>query len=206
NYIAVALLETNPTSAASKDVSKPIASRISDDEVGSSFEQVRSDKGSAPSSTQGSTSKRNVPLNQPTSISCEETNDEELMLRHLPWTKVIITLLNSMNLNCNHEHYCHPRCFERVYRQCCRLTEALRKVYGEDLSMEGRIDKRKVIIDAWNSWQEDKRRAKSAAVRQAATLDKTSMALRSLLMEKLAEIEENKEWRSKVHQVSEILQ
>lgn len=110
------------------------------------------------------------------------------MLRHLPWTKVglfvyhifvcfiwkifaylpvfqfnsiqvIITLLNSMNLNCNHEHYCHPRCFERVYRQCCRLTEALRKVYGEDLSMEGRIDKRKVIIDAWNSWQEDKRRA-----------------------------------------------
>lgn len=49
-------------------------------------------------------------------------------------------------------------------------------------------------------------RRESAAVRQAATLDKTSMALRSLLMEKLAEIEENKEWRSKVHQVSEILQ
>lgn len=58
-------------------------------------------------------------------------------------------MANSFNLSCNHERFCHPWCFERVYRQCYRLTEALRKVYGEDLPRLGYLDKRKAMTDAW---------------------------------------------------------
>lgn len=57
-------------------------------------------------------------------------------------------MANSFNLSCNHERFCHPWCFERVYRQCYRLTEALRKVYGDELPLPGHFDKRKAMTDA----------------------------------------------------------
>lgn len=72
--------------------------------------------------------------------------------------KVVIGMVNSFNLKCKHERYCHPWCFERVYRQCYRLTEALRKVYGDDLPSENRLDKSKALIDSWNSKQETMRK------------------------------------------------
>ncbi|VDK81276.1 unnamed protein product [Gongylonema pulchrum] len=118
-------------------------------------------------------------------------------------------IANSFNLTCTHERFCHPWCFERVYRQCYHLTEALRKVYGEDLPSVGRLDKRKVIIDAWISRQENFKkssqrlssllppRRESATVRPGAMLDKPPMALRSLLIEKLGEMEENKDSRAR---------
>ncbi|VDN04676.1 unnamed protein product [Thelazia callipaeda] len=162
---------------------------------------------SVPSSTQGSTSRPNV-----SHYSQSQQNfdaDEELMCKNLPWIKTAIDMANSFNLMCNHERVCHPWCFERVYRQCYRLTEALRKVYGEKLPAPGHLDKRKAMVDAWLNRQENIKkytqrlsgyainRRESAVVRQGAMLDRSSMALRTLLIEKLGELEENKEGRGR---------
>uniref|UniRef100_A0A915PNH9 Uncharacterized protein n=1 Tax=Setaria digitata TaxID=48799 RepID=A0A915PNH9_9BILA len=159
---------------------------------------------SLPLSAQDSISRPTVSYQQPQTNSDEE---EELMFRNFPWLKIVIKMANSFNLSCNHERFCHPWCFERVYRQCYRLTEALRKVYGEELPPIGHLDKRKAMTDAWFNRHENAKktlprhsglfatRRENAAVRQGALLDKPPMALRNLLIEKLNEMEENREGR-----------
>uniref|UniRef100_A0A158R4L5 UNC80 domain-containing protein n=1 Tax=Syphacia muris TaxID=451379 RepID=A0A158R4L5_9BILA len=143
---------------------------------------------------------------------CDDENDETLT-KNFPWIKTLVNVINTFDLGCTHERFCTPWCFERVYRQCFRLSEALHKVYGEDLPPEGRLDKRKAVIDSWNARQKSLRnvmrsdslhrhtgfaqRRESAAVRQGAMLEKTPMALRSLLIEKLAEIEDGRESKAK---------
>ncbi|EJD74265.1 hypothetical protein LOAG_18392, partial [Loa loa] len=152
-------------------------------------------------------------ISRPATVSCiqqSQTNfdeDEELMFKNFPWLKIVIKMANSFNLSCNHERFCHPWCFERIYRQCYRLTEALRKVYGEDLPPLGHLDKRKAMTDAWINRHDNMKktqqrfsglfaaRRENATVRQGAMIDKQPMALRSLLIEKLTEMEENREGR-----------
>ncbi|VDK78150.1 unnamed protein product [Litomosoides sigmodontis] len=154
--------------------------------------------------TQESASPR--PACQQAQATSEE--EEDLMFRNFPWLKVIIKMANSFNLWCNHERFCHPWCFERVYRQCYRLTEALRKVYGEELPLLGHFDKRKAMTDALMNRHENVKktpqrlsglfiaRRENAAVRQGgAMLGKQPMALQSLLIERLTEMEENREGR-----------
>ncbi|VDM36879.1 unnamed protein product [Toxocara canis] len=164
--------------------------------------------GSCPPSAPGSTSRPNVSTVFSQVPPPSYDDEEELMFKNLPWTKVVIGMANSFNLACAHEKCCHPWCFDRVYRQCYRLTEALRKVYGDDVPSENRLDKRRALIESWSSKQETIRksmqrhsclvaRRESANVRQGALMDKTPMALRGLLIEKLNEIEEGKETRAK---------
>lgn len=69
-------------------------------------------------------------------------------------------MVNSFHLSCNHERYCHPWCFERIYRQCYRLTEALRKVYDEDLPPLGLLDKRKAMTEAWINRHENMKKVR----------------------------------------------
>ncbi|MCP9264094.1 Protein unc-80 [Dirofilaria immitis] len=161
------------------------------------------------SSTQDSISRPTVSSHQQLQTNLDD--DEELMFRNFPWLKIVIKMANSFNLSCTHERFCHPWCFERVYRQCYRLTEALRKVYGEDLPPLGHVDKRKVMTDAWINHHENLKkcgtfittqrhslfvtRRENAATRQSAMPDKPPMALRNLLIEKLNEMEENREGR-----------
>uniref|UniRef100_A0A1I8EPX7 Uncharacterized protein n=1 Tax=Wuchereria bancrofti TaxID=6293 RepID=A0A1I8EPX7_WUCBA len=158
-----------------------------------------------PSSTQDNTSRPTVSCVPQPQTNFDE--DEELIFKNFPWLKMVIKMANSFNLSCTHERFCHPWCFERIYRQCYRLTEALRKVYGEDLPSLGRLDKRKAMTDAWINRHENVKkttqrlsglfaaRRENAAVRQGAMLDKPPMALRNLLIEKLNEMEENREGR-----------
>ncbi|KAL4003818.1 hypothetical protein ACH3XW_9180 [Acanthocheilonema viteae] len=160
---------------------------------------------SIPLSAQESISRPAVSCYQQPQTNFDE--DEELMFKNFPWLKVVIKMANSFHLSCNHERFCHPWCFERVYRQCYRLTEALRKVYGEDLPLLGYLDKRKAMTDAWINRHENVKkgtqrpsglfrvRRENAAVRQGAMRDKPPMALRSLLIEQLTEMEENREGR-----------
>uniref|UniRef100_A0A0R3RUV0 Protein unc-80 n=1 Tax=Elaeophora elaphi TaxID=1147741 RepID=A0A0R3RUV0_9BILA len=148
------------------------------------------------SSTQENVSRPAVSCHQQLQANFDE--DEELMFKSFPWLKIVIKMANSFNLSCNHERFCHPWCFERVYRQCYRLTEALRKVYGENLPPLGHLDKRRAMTDAWAPQRLSglfAARRENAAVRQGAMLDKPPMALRSLLIEKLTEMEENREGR-----------
>uniref|UniRef100_A0A0M3IMM2 UNC80 domain-containing protein n=1 Tax=Ascaris lumbricoides TaxID=6252 RepID=A0A0M3IMM2_ASCLU len=102
---------------------------------------------SCPPSAVGSTSRSNIPGGPSQLPASSYDDEEELMFKNLPWVKVVIGMVNSFNLKCKHERYCHPWCFERVYRQCYRLTEALRKVYGDDLPSENRLDKKNTIIE-----------------------------------------------------------
>uniref|UniRef100_A0A914WE92 Protein unc-80 homolog n=1 Tax=Plectus sambesii TaxID=2011161 RepID=A0A914WE92_9BILA len=137
-------------------------------------------------------------------------DEEEQMFKSMPWLKVTIRLANSFNFVCPHQRYCHPYCFERVLRQCHRLTIGLRKVHMEDLPLEGQFDRRRVLMNSWQEYQDSKRkpsqrastavpRRESASVRHGhAAFDKGSTVLKSLLIEKLNEIEEVKERETKL--------
>ena len=56
-----------------------------------------------------------------------------LLTFQLPWLKVVQRVVQSFNFVCTHDRVCHPNCFERVQRQCYRLTIALRKVQRKHL-------------------------------------------------------------------------
>ena len=58
-------------------------------------------------------------------------DDNPALEFNLPWIKPITELINSFNLNCTHQGFCHPACFKRQNRAAKRLTRALREMYGE---------------------------------------------------------------------------
>lgn len=106
-----------------------------------------------------------------------DEDDEEEMLRNMPWLKAfpnciipinqcIQTLLEfcqRFDLCCPHEHYCPKWCFERVYRQCNRLLEALLVIHGQ-IAPEGRVDRRQQFIERWQSGQQDARVSKRSPI------------------------------------------
>ncbi|KAI1727311.1 cation channel complex component UNC80 domain-containing protein [Ditylenchus destructor] len=128
-------------------------------------------------------------------------DEEEDMIRNMPWIKVLISVTKQFDMKkCTHEKYCTKWCFERLYRQCRRLTEALQVVYEDDvvLTPDKRPDQRKSLIESWQNHQENTKqkrtsnpRRESATVRQSG-VDRLPLALRGLLIEKLSEIEESK--------------
>ena len=50
---------------------------------------------------------------------------------NLPWVKAVTALLNTYNLSCTHQLFCHPACPRRQARAARRLMLALRSLYGE---------------------------------------------------------------------------
>lgn len=58
-------------------------------------------------------------------------DDEEEMIKNMPWTKVMIGMLKQFDVNCPHDKHCTEWCFDRVYRQCNRLKDALKLVYED---------------------------------------------------------------------------
>lgn len=63
---------------------------------------------------------------------------------------------SKFDMTCTHERYCTKWCFERVYRQCQRLTEACSVVYEENRTdQERRPDKRKELVDNWKRLQDN---------------------------------------------------
>ena len=59
----------------------------------------------------------------------EAEEEEQDLSKVMPWIKVVVTLANTSNFICTHQHYCHPNCYERQRRSCTRLVTALIKVY-----------------------------------------------------------------------------
>ncbi|CAI4225052.1 unnamed protein product [Auanema sp. JU1783] len=122
-------------------------------------------------------------------------DDEQHMLNNLPWIKVVIKMANSFDLNCAHEGYCTSRCFQRVYRQCSRVTESLATLYGQKRAIKTRIDRRKLLMDRHQTEQNAMRR--SVHSRQSSVLPRresamvgqntecASKAIKALLMEKM---------------------
>uniref|UniRef100_A0A915D4K6 Uncharacterized protein n=1 Tax=Ditylenchus dipsaci TaxID=166011 RepID=A0A915D4K6_9BILA len=131
-------------------------------------------------------------------------DEEEEMIKNMPWIKVLIAVTNRFEVKkCTHERCCTKWCFERVYRQCRKMTKALQVVYDDNQdaipALEKRPDHRKHLLESWQSHQENNKQQKrasnprreSATVRQSG-VDRVPLALRGLLIEKLNEIEESK--------------
>uniref|UniRef100_A0A914HFS7 Uncharacterized protein n=1 Tax=Globodera rostochiensis TaxID=31243 RepID=A0A914HFS7_GLORO len=128
-----------------------------------------------------------------------EEEDEEEMYKNMPWLCTLLQFVQKMDFDCSHEQFCTKWCFERIYRQCQRLFEALMVVYGQTTA-DGRLDRRQQFIERWqNSQQREAKkrhssnppRRESANVRQSG-VDRMPLALRGLIIEKLSEIEENR--------------
>ena len=147
-----------------------------------------------------------VPPQQQVLYSLED--EEEEMLKTMPWIKTMIDFSKKFDMNCDHKNYCSRWCFDRVYRQCFRLVEAFKVVY-DDKSVHGMpIDKKKQFVESWQQKQDftkQKRvsnpRRESAVTRQSG-VDRVPLALRGLLIEKLNEIEESKNSKKETVTVS----
>ncbi|TKR76778.1 hypothetical protein L596_017869 [Steinernema carpocapsae] len=190
----------------SREGLKPNAAKVSSCGLTSSQEEysneqlhVSPERGASPLLAQ-------VLQDQPTDPRTNPQRDppqEEEMFRNIPWLRVMVTVSNSFDMNCTHEKFCSPNCFERVHRQCNRLVETLKSVYDDTAVLDKKVDKRQLVVNSWNKRRETfkkKRtsqvpRRESAIVRQSG-VDRTPLALRGLLIEKLSEIEENKEQKT----------
>ncbi|KAI1307248.1 Protein unc-80 -like protein [Halotydeus destructor] len=56
------------------------------------------------------------------------SSDQDIV-RHMPWVKVIVSLVNSLDFECSHHHYCAPNCYKRQTRASSRLVKAITKMY-----------------------------------------------------------------------------
>ncbi|KAK0415429.1 hypothetical protein QR680_011941 [Steinernema hermaphroditum] len=213
--------ESSETGIGSREGLKPNAAKVSSCGLTSSQEEYSAELhvsperasisaagSSCPGSTYGSTNQ--PPAGSSSSYQLKEhptahqfDEEEEEMFKNLPWLRVMVTVSNSFDMNCSHEKFCTPNCFERIHRQCNRLVESLKSVYDDTAPLDKKVDKRQLLVNSWNKKRETfkkKRtsqvpRRESAIVRQSG-VDRTPLALRGLLIEKLSEIEENKEAKS----------
>ncbi|KAI6240158.1 Protein unc-80 [Aphelenchoides fujianensis] len=143
-------------------------------------------------------------------------DDEEEMLKNMPWIKVdsnlsinfnrlkfqvMITMMKQFDVNCTHEKNCTQWCFDRVYRQCKRLTDAFPRRLRRH-----RPDRERRPIDGScfpTDGKRCRRRTQSAIVRQAG-MERVPVGLaRTFLIEKLSEIEETKSTKKESNNVVE---
>ena len=55
--------------------------------------------------------------------------DDSEIVKSFPWIKVVVGLMNGLDFECQHHHFCHPRCYKRQVRSCRRLVHAIKQVY-----------------------------------------------------------------------------
>ena len=72
------------------------------------------------------------PLESPYPVD-ECIEDDASLEFNLPWLKPVTELINSFNLACTHQGFCHHACVHRQTRAAKRLMEALRQMYGEKI-------------------------------------------------------------------------
>lgn len=51
------------------------------------------------------------------------------IVRQMPWIKVVVDMVNTLDFECSHQHYCHENCYRRQIRACNRLMRSVKKVY-----------------------------------------------------------------------------
>ena len=87
-------------------------------------------------------------------------DDNPALEFNLPWIKPITELINSFNLNCTHQGFCHPACFKRQNRAAKRLTRALREMYGEkveyieEMFTNEEDSQEEIKKGKWSKWSE----------------------------------------------------
>jgi len=85
-----------------------------------------------------------------------EKSDADLA-RNMPWLKVVINLLNTLDYDCTHKHYCVNNCYRRQTRACSRLIKAVKKIYLEPLSLSHNENMSKIIDDKEDPLKKEKK-------------------------------------------------
>jgi hypothetical protein len=68
------------------------------------------------------------------------TFDDNINTRPFPWIKVVIRILNDVNLTCDHQIKCLSNCYDKQTRSCKNLTQALLNMYRLSSSNLTNID------------------------------------------------------------------
>jgi hypothetical protein len=55
--------------------------------------------------------------------------DDNINTRPFPWIKVVIRILNDVNLTCDHQIKCLANCYDKQTSSCKNLTQALLNMY-----------------------------------------------------------------------------
>lgn len=55
--------------------------------------------------------------------------DDNMNTRPFPWTKVVIRILNNVNLTCDHQIKCLSNCYDKQTTSCKNLIQALLNMY-----------------------------------------------------------------------------
>jgi hypothetical protein len=58
-----------------------------------------------------------------------ENFDNIINTRPFPWIKVVIQILNNMNLTCDHQIKCLANCYDKQRKSCKNLIKALLNMY-----------------------------------------------------------------------------
>lgn len=58
-----------------------------------------------------------------------ETFDDVINTRPFPWIKVVIRILNDVNLHCDHQIKCLSTCYDKRTASCKNLVQALSNMY-----------------------------------------------------------------------------
>lgn len=69
---------------------------------------------------------------QPESPTDALQADDKDIVKNMPWIRVVVGLLNSLDFECTHHHYCQPNCYQRQMRACSRLVKAVARIYEYD--------------------------------------------------------------------------
>ncbi|XP_074595949.1 unc80, NALCN channel complex subunit [Brevipalpus obovatus] len=57
--------------------------------------------------------------------------DDSEIVRNMPWLRVIISLMDTLDYECSHKPYCQTNCYRRQIRSCTRLVKVIKRVYEE---------------------------------------------------------------------------
>jgi hypothetical protein len=57
------------------------------------------------------------------------TFDDTINTRPFPWIKVVIRILNNVNLTCDHQIKCLSNCYDKQTTSCKNLIQALLNMY-----------------------------------------------------------------------------
>lgn len=83
--------------------------------------------------------------------------DDTEITHNMPWLKVIINVINSLDFECSHKNNCTVNCYHRSMRSCSKLIKVIRKVYEEPNDTPSLETIVKVIDDKEDALKKEKK-------------------------------------------------
>ncbi|RWS14513.1 protein unc-80-like protein [Dinothrombium tinctorium] len=83
--------------------------------------------------------------------------DDSEIVKNLPWLRIVIGLMHTLNYDCMHHNFCLPNCYRRQMRACSRLVKAVKKIYTDSTSSSSTEKIVKVIDEKEDALKREKR-------------------------------------------------